>query len=121
LPFEDFFMRRAPGQVGTGAYGDHEKIFKSEEVTVKCGMGVTADIQLNHFEMALLEYIYRNPGATSQEALEKNRVDRGSGQIAIRYLGRLGLISMSDGGHIDKKLAITPHGVEMLKINGVTI
>lgn len=84
-------------------------------------MGVPADIQLNHFEMALLEYIYRNPGATSQEALEKTRVDRGSGQIAIRYLGRLRLISLSDGGHADKKLTITPQGVEMLKTNGVPI
>jgi DNA-binding MarR family transcriptional regulator len=79
--------------------------------------GVTTNIQLNHFELALLEYIYMNPGATSQLALEKTRVDPSSGRIAIRYLVRLGLINIGDGSQADKKLSLTVQGVEMLRQN----
>jgi hypothetical protein len=82
-------------------------------------MGVTTDIQLNHFELALLEYIYRNPGATSQLALEKTRVDPGSGRIAIRYLARLGFIIIGNGGGPDKILSVTVPGVEILRQNGI--
>jgi DNA-binding MarR family transcriptional regulator len=82
-------------------------------------MLVATNIQLNHFELAILEYINRNPDATSRLALEKTRVEQGSGQIAIRYLGRLGLINIGDGSRSDKRLSVTARGVELLRQNGL--
>lgn len=82
-------------------------------------MGVAADIQLNHFELALLECIYRNPGITSVTAIGKAGVDPGSGPIAIRYMARLGLIGVGEGAWSEKKLTTTAAGVEMLRVNGL--
>jgi hypothetical protein len=82
-------------------------------------MLVATNIQLNNFELALLEYIYRNPGIKSVTAIGKAGVDPGSGPIAIRYMARLGLINAGDGGWSEKKLTATAAGVEMLKENGL--
>lgn len=82
-------------------------------------MDVATNIQLNHFELALLEYIYRNPGMTSVTAIGKTGVDLGSGPIAIRYMARLGFIVVGEGSWSDKKLTATPAGVEMLRQNGL--
>lgn len=83
------------------------------------GGGAIVSVQLNQFETALLDYIYRNPGTSATSAIDKNHIERASGHIAIRYLTRLGLI-MADGSPLFKPLTITPNGLKILGRNGTT-